>query len=1249
MTPRIPVFHKYEPVDFKVRGREEEETSSARQKKIKVRTEDGRHVFLDLDYGRDAETYDSITLKHRRPKLSAPITSTIIGTSSQVQHVPLEAQKKPQRFRHLMGISGNGEASAESNKETTIPASSLPLTGDIDSTTKRRSLRRRHVFDPDDDVEMVSETPALTQAEDGTAEMESPEPSSPESSIQVQYRRLVPDSQRDSTLGSVAVAQPRIEEQPGSDRFVDKATHGGSRDGSEAEVIQSVTKQHTPIPQPPLETAKDRMGPPLASPDLDDENPRKRRKIDATSEAIGTRRSPVVQRPRVTIGLSQRFEVEDSDEETITVSGFIPVNARKPSEVPTLLKETEAVSPTKSVGRTASPEIETAADREYEQLTIQSDEPEDTNMDEDTHETSSEKNDCWYCHAHSTRLFTKTAGGQSFRFCSECHEQFDKDRKFATKVRHLAWQELGDTSIPKHPFFDKDRTASASVEPTKVPTAPPPPPTTLAAPKQTQPMPQARKGNEGKRSSHEDKPPSTEQQKHYQMLQQQLQQFKQSQDQAHQEHHEQRHPQQAQPQQQQPPQQTAPSNLEQESPRPVQLKLDAPGPQDLPGASRDTFGAMHNQRLKMLRLFRYSAPDQYLLLSEEDIADKRSRSKFSMLKLERLAWKEFGFDKETERFWFNYLTVLEGRDDLNKYARRVPGGGGDIVIVPVLPGGRLPDAFLKEQARRKLQAEQVNRIQSMGFEGPFILTPNGPVPVFSGSIPPHILAALSSSGFTPMFSMPSPNGSPANLITGSASPNPSISNDVSIQKSTPQVVSSRLSSANSGHATPEVPSRSSGDTPINSKVLEAAKTARNKDNAEEASQHDETEGRASVERDADILLRAAGTAGGQDGTFKSTSSGGRNIPEILGGAKFPAKLRGNSYAALSQALQVAAPNSSLPPKAFDPSTLPRPLPYRKPASTKATSPSTPAAASTVPTSAAAAFSPAAPSPISTASPIGANASPVNMPPAFRHTLGNNKEGSGKDADLKSVQGGPPKAEDIAKAINSAGLRSIRRTSDETPDQTVMRRFSYVQNSQRAALARGVNPRPALPMRSSNVEIPTKTEPAPGNVRKPRADSSHASIVAALQFGDPKAKPRTPSASVFSPSSASSLSPSLSLANTTPLESPERLQTPRPIDKASFEEVVEICIRKLNENSNIGRPLRLMLINPEKSSEPPPAMGGILSFDQNVLIAKLLHQICANPEDTLKDRPDLLAFTDIAAKMRNIAKDYGPYIAANTTR
>src|SRR5690606_14079913 len=114
------------------------------------------------------------------------------------------------------------------------------------------------------------------------------------------------------------------------------------------------------------------------------------------------------------------------------------------------------------------------------------------------------------------------------------------------------------------------------------------------------------------------------------------------------------------------------------------------------------------------------------------------------------------------------------------------------------------------------------------------------------------------------------------------------------------------------------------------------------------------------------------------------------------------------------------------------------------------------------------------------SPPDVHASPVQMPPAFRPTI-NDKEKTTRGVDGTTLPKPSDMAKSIASALGSAGLTSLeQRTPEkkdkhaETPDETVMRRFSYVQNSQRAARAQGVYPNFTTP----NKPINTITTPSP---------------------------------------------------------------------------------------------------------------------------------------------------------------------------
>src|SRR5690606_10455620 len=118
--------------------------------------------------------------------------------------------------------------------------------------------------------------------------------------------------------------------------------------------------------------------------------------------------------------------------------------------------------------------------------------------------------------------------------CTECHEQLESDRAFAKEVRHLAWKELGDTSMPKYPFFDKETTAITSIEPTKSSAVP------SSIPANTNLLEQSclliETDNSGQRS-YPNKSLSTEQQRQYQLLQHQLQRLKQTRQQQAQHEH----------------------------------------------------------------------------------------------------------------------------------------------------------------------------------------------------------------------------------------------------------------------------------------------------------------------------------------------------------------------------------------------------------------------------------------------------------------------------------------------------------------------------------------------------------------------------------------------------------------------------------------------------------------------------------------------------------------------------------------
>lgn len=342
------------------------------------------------------------------------------------------------------------------------------------------------------------------------------------------------------------------------------------------------------------------------------------------------------------------------------------------------------------------------------------------------------------------------------------------------------------------------------------------------------------------------------------------------------------------------------------------------------------------------------------------------------------------------------------------------------------------------------------------------------------------------------------------------------------------------------------------------------------------------EGRASVERDVDILLRAA-TAAIATGEDEHNKVGDEAPSSGPVGKKFPAKMRSRSYAALKQTIESATPRQA-PPAAANISSLPRPLPYRKPVSTGSTP------ASTVPSTS---ISPAGPAP--------------QMPPAFRPT---HTEKAAPEHEPVTPQQPSDVTKKIVNALGSGPWKSSERTvadkNAETPDETVMRRIGYVQNSHIAA-AQNRYPPLGTPKPPTNAPIPKPISLSkPANIASP-----HASIIAALQSGNPAAfkqralaprqtppAPATPARitpSVNTPSLATpTLTPQPTSTPHSARASPEKDLAPRAIDKASFEEVLDICVRKLNEASNIGKPLRLMLTNPDKSSGPPPAMGGVLS-------------------------------------------------------
>lgn len=811
MAPRLPVYYRFEPIDFDsgIDATSADETEEPRT--IKARGVDGRQICVDLSYGVGVEVHDSITLD--RPELfnSLPENNST-DPLPQPRDTTSKGPNKPKKTRRLVMARSLKTIEQTPSEKETIPESSPPiLNGEI--SKKKQKLRHNRQVREDEEDEVIPETPIAENHGDHILE------------LGIEQRSVGIDEEHDRNnsvlgtgLGRAGETLPDVEmggigsedkgdardtmdvelaemeaEEPtgdvqaanGQTSYQDPDLHMHDEDASETE------PQETPAGKSSdsLHTSKapqkraDLSG---ETPAWDDENPRKRMKRVGTLESVLRKRPSSTRKPPAPDVSDRRpQEIEDSDEDSdgiISVGGFTPLNIRRLSQTQMPEKRDSPRSFTlnnTSTGRAASPEIETSNDleREPEQepLAMEVDEPEPEQAN-----TKDTAPPCWYCHTKTTDLHPKIAGGRAFLctfflylsfpwanklflVCTSCHQEYDKDKTLARNARQLAWEELGsDPKIPKFPLFDKEK--SDSVEPSRAPAAGTTTPTTptpanaaeVTLPVSTPtPVPIIAQSvtttAEPQQNSHQGNPPTEEQRRQHQELQNRIRQLQLLQ-------------QRLQGQIQQTPQQQIPE-------RPGEQNAQLLSPQLTTAAATEGSPDLYDARKKSFRLFRYDAPERYLTLTELDIADKRSRSKFSMIKLKKVAWKNFMFDSDREQFWFNYAQLLEGRDDLNKYARRA-NSSGDIVIVPGLPGGRYPDMFLREQERRRQQALQLGQMHPMGFTGPF-----GPIPLlYQNPIHPNVLATLSPSGFS---SLP-PNGngpassvsSPTRLDTFPATPCP---------------------------------------------------------------------------------------------------------------------------------------------------------------------------------------------------------------------------------------------------------------------------------------------------------------------------------------------------------------------------------------------------------------------------------------------------------------------------------------------